>query len=92
MVDETRLMEELETARRALVGARDRLKQIGADQLGARQEAMVSYLHATVRHMSIVSVLQARQHELLTEEVAELRRRVRALDPDADEAAPMELH
>jgi hypothetical protein len=35
---------------------------------------MMCYLHATVKHMSIVSVLQARQHELLTAEVAELRK------------------
>ena len=92
MVDQARLMEELEKARRELLGARDRLKLIGAEQLGARQEAMVAYLHATVRHMSIVSVLQARQHERLTEEVADLRRRVRALDPDGDQVAAMELH
>jgi hypothetical protein len=39
---------------------------------------MMCYLHTTVKHMSIVSVLRARQHELLTAEVAELRKRLDA--------------
>ena len=37
------------------------------------QKALNAYLQSVIRYMSIVNVLQARQHELLTEEVADLK-------------------
>jgi hypothetical protein len=77
MLDELRLLRELETARVALVAARDCLGRT-PETSPDRDKAVLGYLHATVKHMSIVSVLQARQHELLTAEVADLRKRVEA--------------
>ena len=47
---------------------------------------MNRYLQETIHYMSMVTLAQARQHELLTEEVAELRARLDALQ------TPRQLH
>ena len=57
--------------------AHERLKGV-AEQSPEYQKALNTYLQSTIRYMSIVTLLQARQHELLTEEVAELRAKVDA--------------
>lgn len=85
MVDEMRLLRDLENARIALVAAWEDVARM-PETSAHHDKAMVSYLHAYVTHMSLASALQARQHQLLTAEVDELRKRVEGQEPPAIEA------
>ena len=78
MIETDQLLEDLEEAKVRLCAARDRVKAIPSDS-PAFQGEMVSYLHAVVSHMSIVSVVQARQHQDLSEEVDRLEGEVKVL-------------
>lgn len=71
-MNELELTSELAGAARRAVEARERLEEVPAGD-AAYQAAMLDYLQATVLHLAIVSVAQARQHELLAAEVDELR-------------------
>jgi len=78
LIETDQLLEDLEEAKVRLCAARDRLKTVPSDS-PAFQREMVSYLHAVVSHMSIVSVVQARQHQDLSEEVDRLEGEVKVL-------------
>jgi len=71
LIETDQLLEDLEEAKVRLCAARDRLKTVPSDSPEFQRE-MVTYLHAVVSHMSIVSVVQARQHQELSEEVDRL--------------------
>ncbi len=81
MVDEQLTTAELEAAAQAARDAHARLAGV-PEQSGDYQKALNAYLQSIIRYMSIVNVFQARQHELLTEEVAELKAKVEAVMPD----------
>jgi hypothetical protein len=72
MIDELMVSDELQVAAQVARQAFGHLREIPEDSPGY-QKALNRYLQSTIRYMSIVTALQARQHELLTEEVAELR-------------------
>ena len=74
-MNELELSRELAGAARRAVAARERLEEVPRGD-AAYQAAMLDYLQATVLHLAIVSVAQARQHEQLTAEVDELRARL----------------
>jgi len=77
MIDELMVSNELQVAAQVARQAFGHLRELPEDSPGY-QKALNRYLQSTIRYMSIVTALQARQHELLTEEVAELRARVDA--------------
>jgi hypothetical protein len=85
MVDEQFLQDEMAATVKRATSAHARLRETPLDS-PHYQAAMNSYLQETIHYMSIVTLAQARQHELLTEEVAELRARLDALQ------APRQLH
>jgi hypothetical protein len=72
--------QELETAIRRVVVARDRLKAASPDSAGY-QTVKLEYLEATVHHLAVLAIAQAQQYEDLTEEVDELRARLNGLQP-----------
>lgn len=74
-MNELELTRELAGAARRAVEARERLEEVPVGD-AAYQAAMLDYLQATVLHLAIVSVAQARQYEQLAAEVDELRARV----------------
>jgi hypothetical protein len=74
-MNELELSRELAGAARRAVAARERLEEVPQGD-AAYQAAMLDYLQATVLHLAIVSVAQARQHEQLSAEVDELRARL----------------
>ncbi len=71
-MNDTELSQELDLAAREAVEARARVEQISPHS-AAYQSAVIAYLEATVLHLSIVSVAQARQHEWLVAEVEDLK-------------------
>ncbi len=71
-LDDEELSERLSAAAIKAADAHKRLARM-PPQSEQYQEAMNSYLQATVLYMSIVSVAQARQYEALSAEVTELR-------------------
>lgn len=78
MIETEQLLDDLEEAKVRLCVARDRVKAAPPDSPEFQSE-MLSYFHAAVSHMSIVSVAQARQHQDLSEEVDRLEGEVRVL-------------
>jgi hypothetical protein len=74
------LGHELEKAMRNVVVARDRLNA-ASPEAPEYQATLIDYLQATVHHLAVLAVAQARQYEDIAEEVAELRARVNALRP-----------
>ena len=74
------LAQELETAMRKVIVARDRLETASPNSPDY-QEARIEYLEATVHHLAVLAIAQSRQYEDLSEEVTELRARVNALRP-----------
>jgi|GEM_PF-1853493 len=85
MIDERFVSTELEVAAEIAKQAHARLAGL-PEQSADYQKVLNAYLQSVIRYMSMVNVVQARQHELLTEEVAELKEKVDAVlpDPDAD--------
>jgi hypothetical protein len=71
-MNDVQLSHELEAAARQAVEARSRVEET-APHSAAYQPAVIDYLQATVQHLSIVSVAQARQHEWLVAEVEDLK-------------------
>jgi len=71
-MNDTELSQELDLAARQAVEAWARVEQISPHS-AAYQAAVIAYLEATVLHLSIVSVAQARQHEWLVAEVEDLK-------------------
>ncbi|HQS16245.1 hypothetical protein [Reyranella sp.] len=74
-MNDTELSHELDLAARQAVEARARVEQISPHST-AYQSAVIAYLQATVLHLSIVTVAQARQHEWLVAEVEDLKEAV----------------
>ena len=74
------LFQELETAMRKVIVARDRLKAASPNSPDY-QATKMEYLEATVHHLAELAIAQSRQYEELSEEVTELRARVNALRP-----------
>jgi len=85
MADERFLQDEMAATVKRATSAHARLSETPLDSPGY-QEAMNNYLRETIHYMSVVTLAQVRQHEMLTEEVAELRARLDALQ------APRQLH
>jgi hypothetical protein len=71
-MDDTTLSRELAAAARQAVETRHRLDETPRDAPGF-QAAMLNHLQATMLHLAIVSVAQARQIESLTAEMDEMR-------------------
>ena len=71
-MNDTELSQELDLAAREAVAARARVAELPPHS-PAYQAAVIDYLQATVLHLSIVSVAQARQHEWLVAEVEDLK-------------------
>jgi hypothetical protein len=71
-MNDVQLSHELEVAARQAIEARARVAEIPPHS-AAHQSAVIAYLQATVLHLSIVSVAQARQHEWLVAEVEDLK-------------------
>ena len=74
------LGRELERAMRDVVVARDRLNA-ASPEAPEYQSTLIDYLQATVHHLAVLAVAQARQYEDIAEEVAALRAQVAALRP-----------
>ena len=72
MIDDTTISRELAEAARRAIEAKRHLQVLSALDSGY-QAALIGYLQATVLHLSVVSVAQARQYENLAAEVDELR-------------------
>jgi hypothetical protein len=72
MIDDTTISRELAEAARRAIEAKRHL-QVLTPREGGYQAALIAYLQATVLHLSIVSVAQARQYENLAAEIDELR-------------------
>lgn len=71
-MNDVQITHELDLAARQAVEARARLEETPPHS-AAYQPAVIAYLQATVLHLSIVSVAQARQHEWLVAEVDDLK-------------------
>jgi len=71
-MNDAQLSHELDLAACQAVAARDRVDELPPHS-AAYQSAVIAYLQATVLHLSIVSVAQARQHEWLVAEVEDLK-------------------
>ena len=86
MIDERFVSTELETAAKAAKQAHARLASL-PEHSADYQKVLNAYLQSVIRYMSMVNVVQARQHELLTEEVAELKEKIDSVlaDPDDDD-------
>jgi uncharacterized protein YceH (UPF0502 family) len=78
LIETDQLLDDLDNAKDRIRLARDHLNGIPRDSK-QYQGALLSYLHAVVSHMSIVSVAQAKQHQDLSEEVDRLEGEVKAL-------------
>jgi hypothetical protein len=91
MVDERFVSAELETAAHAAKQAHARLAGL-PEQSADYQKVLNAYLQSVIRYMSIVNVVQARQHELLTEEVAELKAKVDSVLADSDDDSDHMVH
>jgi hypothetical protein len=74
------LAQELETAMRKVIVARDRLEAASPNSPDY-QEARIEYLEATVHHLAVLAIAQSRQYEDLSEEMTELRARVNSQRP-----------
>jgi hypothetical protein len=74
------LAQELETAMRKIIVARDRLEAASPNSPDY-QEARIEYLEATVHHLAVLAIVQSRQYEDLSEEMTELRARVNSQRP-----------
>jgi hypothetical protein len=74
------LFQELETAMRKVIVARDQLKAASPDSPDY-QATKMEYLEATVHHLAVLAIAQSRQYEDLSQEVTELQGRVNALRP-----------
>ena len=74
------LGHELEKAMRNVVVARVRLNA-ASPEAPEYQSTLIDYLQATVHHLAVFAVAQARQYEDIAEEVADLRARFNALRP-----------
>ena len=85
MIDERFVSSELETAANAAKQAHALLAGL-PEHSADYQRVLNAYLRSVIRYMSIVNVVQARQHELLTEEVAELKEKVDAVLTEPDDA------
>jgi hypothetical protein len=72
--------QDLETAMRRVLVARDRLKAASPESADY-QAAKLDYLEATVHHLAVLTIAQALQFEDLSEEVDELRARLNSLQP-----------
>jgi hypothetical protein len=72
--------QDLETAMRRVLVARDRLKAASPESADY-QAAKLDYLEATVHHLAVLAIAQALQFEDLSEEVDELRARLNSLQP-----------
>ncbi len=81
MVEEPLTGADMEAAAQAARDAHARLAGM-PEQAADYQKALNAYLQSIIRYMSIVNVFQARQHEQLTEEVAELKAMVETVMPD----------
>lgn len=86
-LDDEDMSEELSAAAVRAADAHRHLAETPADS-AQYQAAMNAYLQATVLYMSIVSVAQARQYEVLSAEVMELR----AMLARHDEERPAVIH
>jgi hypothetical protein len=71
-MDDFRISHELDLAAKKAVAARVRVEEIPPHSADY-QPAVIAYLQATVLHLSIVSVAQARQFEWLVAEVEDLK-------------------
>lgn len=71
-MNDVQISQELDLAARQAVEARARVEEIPPHS-AAYQPAVIAYLQATVLHLSIVSVAQARQYEWLVAEVEDLK-------------------
>ena len=71
-MNDAQLNHELEVAAQQAVDARARVEKTPSHS-AAYQSAVIDYFQATVLHLSIVSVAQARQHEWLVAEVEDLK-------------------
>ncbi|MDP2372548.1 hypothetical protein [Reyranella sp.] len=91
MIDERFVSTELETAAHAAKRAHALLAAM-PEQSADYQRVLNAYLQSVIRYMSIVNVVQARQHELLTEEVAELRAKVDLVLADSDDKSDRMVH
>jgi hypothetical protein len=91
MIDERFVSTELETAAHAAKRAHALLAAVPA-QSADYQRVLNAYLQSVIRYMSIVNVVQARQHELLTEEVAELKAKVDSVLAQSDDDSDHVVH
>ena len=71
-MDDLFLMARLDSARIAVDVARRAATRIDANSPGY-ERAQMAYLQAVVHQLSMLVVMQAHQHERLSEEVASLR-------------------
>jgi hypothetical protein len=71
-MNDVQISQELDHAARLAIEARARVEEIPPHSADY-QSAVIAYLQATVLHLSIVSVAQARQHEWLVAEVEDLK-------------------
>ena len=71
-LDDATLQREVSAAAESAVAARHKVDGLPPGSPEFR-DAMLDYLQATVLHLAIVSVIQAREHEELALEIAELR-------------------
>ncbi len=85
MIDERFASTELEMAAYAAKQAHARLSGL-PEKAADYQKVLNAYLQSVIHYMSIVTVVQAQQHELLTEDVADLKAKVDTVlaDPDPD--------
>ena len=71
-MNDVHLSQELEVAARQAIAVRARVNGTPSHS-AAYEAALLDYLQATVLHLSIVSVAQARQHAWLVAEVEDLK-------------------
>lgn len=71
-MNDVQLNHELDVAARQAIEARARVEETPPHS-AAYQPALIAYLQATVLHLSIASVAQARQHEWLVAEMEDLK-------------------
>ena len=83
MIETDQLLDDMEDAKGRMRLARDHLNGIPQDS-AQYQGALLSYLHAVISHMSIVSVAQARQHQDLSKEIDRLEGEVKVLHTKLD--------
>ena len=74
-MNDSELSHELDLAARQAIEARARVEEM-SPHCAAYESVLIAYLQATVLHLSIVTVAQARQHEWLLAEVEDLKEAV----------------